>query len=359
MLLAAVALASGGFWLGRRSVTPVPTAAAPANPSVSVAPPPPESSAGSVCSPAGESPSRESSRRDDLAALARRDPAAALARALAEPNRGRRERFLKTALRAWAENAPADAAHWALARPAGEREAALASVIAGAAAQPDEAVFLVRQLCDAEPALALERGSALIAALGERESFAEAAKFAAAGAPAQRDAWTGAAYARWAENEPKAAADSALALADPAQRDAALRAAITGWAPNEPASLADFAVKLPAGETRLYALGESMRQWIDADPVAAAAWIDRFEPSAELDNAVAAIAQQPYLAERRPDVALSWAESITDRGVRAATLGQLVQAWAQRDPAAARRYIETSRDLRAEDRTDLLNVLGR
>lgn len=297
--------------------------------------------------------------RAALEELLRLDSPTALERALAETHRGRRQFLVHALVRHWAGKSPAEALQWALARPAGEREATLSAVIAGAAAKPEDAVFLVSQLCAAEPAYALERGSALIAALAEHGHFSEAARFAARVDPAHREAWTGAAFARWAEWDPKAASHAALASTDPVQRELALRAAITGWAPNEPASLADFALRLPAGETRTYALGEAMRQWIDADPVAASAWIEHFEPTRELDNAVAAIAQQPYLAERRPDVALSWAESIVDRGVRASTLAALVQSWGQRDSTAARRFVESNRDFSDEERKDLLAVLGR
>lgn len=352
-----------GFYVGR-TTTPAPGSASAAasnpigantgsSPSQS-----PSSTSDGVSAAAPASPARVDAQRQ-LDALIERAPQSALQEALAIPNRAKRDLFVNALLRSWAEKAPAEALQWALAQPAGQREHSLASVISAAAARPDDAIFLVNQLCAAEPIHALERGSVLIQALTERGNFADAARFAIAVDSPNRAAWTGAAFARWAEWEPQEASRAALNMSDPAQRELALRAAVTTWAPNEPATLADFATKLPAGEMRTYALGEAMRQWIDADPVAASSWIERFEPSRELDQAVAAIAQQPYLAERRPDVALSWAESIVDRGVRASTLATLVQSWAQRDPAAARRYLDANRDLSDEERKDLIAVIGR
>jgi hypothetical protein len=115
---------------------------------------------------------------------------------------------------------------------------------------------------------------------------------------------------------------------------------------------------MSAGENRTYALGEALRQWVDLDPVAASSWLDRFEPSPDLDGAVAAIALQPFLAEKRPDVSLSWAESITEPRLRSQTLAAIAREWARADRAAALRFVHASTEIQGEDRADLLNALS-
>jgi hypothetical protein len=175
-----------------------------------------------------------------------------------------------------------------------------------------------------------------------------------------REAWAETAFARWGESAPREAAAAAAVLGrrDPAMGSLAFRSTVIGWAQTEPVSLADFAIRLPAGDDRTYALGEALRQWVDQDPVGLAGWLDRFEPNRDLDEAVSQVALQPFLAERRPGVAVSWAESITDRHLRSETLGRIVQAWATTDRAGALVFVEGSTAFDPVQRADLLNLLG-
>jgi hypothetical protein len=73
---------------------------------------------------------------------------------------------------------------------------------------------------------------------------------------------------------------------------------------------------------------------------------------------VAAIALQPFLAGRRPDVALSWAETITEPRLRSQRLAVIAREWASADRAAALRFVHASTDLLGEERADLRNALG-
>ncbi len=290
-----------------------------------------------------------------LARHAARAPEEAIALALAEPHRARRSLWRSAALRGWAASAPEAAAAWIIRQPASEdRGRDIAASLAGAATTPANAFALAQRYAAAFPERAPEHGGLLIAALAGAGEFASAARFAASANEEQRDTWTALAFSRWSEQQPAAATAAASALTDPALRDVAWRAAVVNWAQNEPDSLADYAFQLPAGEARAYALGEALRLWIDKDVVRASGWLDRLDPSTDTDLAVSLIATHPALAAHRPDVALSWAESISEPTARSRTVARVVQVWADSDPAAAARYARTTPALLPADREEAL-----
>lgn len=301
------------------------------------------------------SAARETAIAEWLTRHASAAPEQAMALALAEPHAGRRQRWRAAVLRGWATAAPEDAVAWVLRQPADKNAAPdIAAILAGVAPNPATAFAVVRQLAEARPAHVAEQGSALITALAEAGHFSSAASFALTGPAAQREAWTTAAFARWSEQQPQAATNAAIALVDPTLRDLAWRASIANWAQSEPPSLADYALRLPSGEARTYALGEALRLWIESDPARAAHWIDQLDPGRETDLAVSLVATNPALARRRPDVALSWAESIAEPTARSRAVARVVRVWADEDPSAANGYARTASALLPEDREDLL-----
>lgn len=286
-----------------------------------------------------------------LAGYAAHSPEEALARAMAESHRVRRSLWRSAALRGWAAAAPEAVATWIIRQPTREnRSPDIAASFAGTAATPAVAQALARRYAEAFPDQATEHGSLLIAALTDAGQYDHAAQFAIAGQAEAREMWTASAFSHWSEQQPQSAALAAAALPDSTLRDIAWRASVANWAHNEPASLANFALSLPAGESRSYAVGEALRVWIDQDPPAASRWLDRLDPSADTDIAVSMIATQPVLAARRPDVAISWAESIADPTLRSRTLARVVLAWADSDPAAATRYAQSTPALMPADR---------
>lgn len=302
------------------------------------------------------SAARETAIAEWLTRHASAAPEQAMALALAEPHAGRRQRWRAAVLHGWAAAAPENAVAWVVRQPPGnQNEAAdVAAIFAGVADTPAVALAVARQFAEARPVHVAEQGSALIAALAEAGHFSSAASFALTGAAAQREAWTTAAFARWSEQQPQAATNAAIALVDPALRDLAWRASIANWAQSEPPSLADYALRLPLGEARTYALGEALRLWIESDPARAAHWLDQLDPARETDLAVSLVATNPALARRRPDVALSWAESIAEPTARSRAVARVVRVWADEDPSAARGYARSASALLPEDREDLL-----
>jgi hypothetical protein len=291
------------------------------------------------------------------------DPLRALALARAEADPPLREKLLFAVLCAWARSDPDAAAAQARALPEADRVNAVAAVLTGAAHDPATAVRLAEQLCRDDPARAREYGYAVIAALaqiGEYRTavrFAVAAEGAAAGEGEDRLKWIQTAFSHWARQEPEYAALATLSLPDAGSRYEALLAVVADWVRIDPAGLTEFVQQLPAGADRTNTLGEALRLWVNNNPKAAADWIDRLDPSPELDAGVIALATLPQLIAVHPEVAVSWAESIDHPGQRSNALTAILRQWAGADPAAARRYVEQSVDLLPADRAILLASL--
>lgn len=125
-------------------------------------------------------------------------------------------------------------------------------------------------------------------------------------------------------------------------REEARAALYVGWSQSDPAALVAHASALSAGESRLAALRDGLTQWVHLDPAAASVWMDNHDPAPDLDAGAVAIASTPSVVAKAPEIAASWAESITDPELRANTLLDFIRLWAEHDPAAARRYAATS-----------------
>ena len=132
---------------------------------------------------------------------------------------------------------------------------------------------------------------------------------------------------------------------------------VAGWSSSDPAGLVSYAQTLPAGETRLNALRDGLSQWVYRDPKAATEWMDSHDPNPDLDAGAAAVAVLPALVEQKPDIAASWAESITDPELRINTLLDLIRIWGARDPTGARNYVATTSALPADRRELALSSL--
>lgn len=295
-----------------------------------------------------------------LEKLVASDPLRALALARAETEAGARERFLAAILRVWATRDPSAAAAQALALPTADRAAAVAAVLQGAVCDPATAVRLAERLCRDDQARAREHGNALIAALEEAGDYRTAVRFATTADSSDgedRLKWTQAAFGLWASREPERAVIATLELPDAGARYEALLAVVGDWVRVDPHGLTEFVLQLPAGADRANVLGEALQLWVHNNPKAAAEWMDRLEPSPELDAGVAALATLPQLVGQRPAVALSWAESIVNPEQRSNSVTAILRQWVATDPEAARAYAERSADLSSADRLVILAVL--
>ena len=294
-------------------------------------------------------PGRDLAMAQMLERLAASDSKRAMELAQAEENLKFREELVHAALRGWGGVAPMDALTWALALPKpGEREAAVAIAFAGAiAANPEEAMRAGKRLIAQGPNNAAEYGCRMIDSLCDAGNFDKAVQFAGGGESTQRESWMGLAYSRWAALQPEEAAKAASELVDPEVRNQALHGVVGGWAQADPAALTQFLTQLPAGGDRGVMLGQALRSWVNLDPEAASRWINSSEMGPDLDEGVASVATLDFV---KPELAVNWAESITDEKLRSATLQDVLRNWVTVDFPAAKRFFDSTSHLEPADR---------
>lgn len=292
--------------------------------------------------------------------LASRDPLRAIELARSEANPQFRRQLLESAFCGWGRVDADAAAEWIFSQPKNSIDvtAAVAATLKGAAENPDAAVSVARRLIQRDPDDARGFGDALIYALGENGNFQRAADFAASGSDNSRAEWLASAYGNWANYQPQAAAQSAMQLENADMRCAAIDAVIPAWAQTDPKDLAEFARNyLPEGDQKTRALSDALISWAASNTADAANWINSIGPVPELDQGEAAIATQQNVM-KQPDVALQWAEVISDLNLRSRTITAIVETWALSDRAAAMSFLETSTDVLPEDRANLLSLMN-
>lgn len=304
-------------------------------------------------------PATERNAEQALQDLAHHDPVRAMALALNESNPMLRERLRNAVLKGWAAVAPDKAADWTLVLPAADRRSALVAVFSGAVERPSEAARLGKKLCAQIPEEAGDYGQLLISALTESGAYETAAHFAQESTSEHGPAWLNAAYYQWAMHQPESALKAFGGISDRAARSHAFLGLTAGWAEANPAAVANYAVNLPAGADRAAALGQMLSQWATRDPLTASEWmLKNLNPSPDLDEGVAAVASLPSLVSQRPEIAIGWAESIADPALRASTLTTVARLWAERDPDGARRYLQSTGSLSAEEKEALTRGLA-
>lgn len=308
------------------------------------------------------SAAREKAMAEALRELATTDPDRALGLARQETNFRVRQDLLGAALSGWATVDPSGPMGWAVANLFdAERRAAVESIIkAGSVAKRDDTIQAINALCAEDPGTADDYGRMLIASLADNSDFQAAMDFATASTTVHRDYWLSAAFYSWSQYRPQEAAEALKKVTEPAARNEAIHGLILGWSSNDPSSLVKFAEQLPPGPARAEAYNQALQNWVTHDPVAASAWLDARESATELDSGAVKLATSPFLVENNLETALSWATSVTDREQRSIAFVDIIQQWAQRDPAAARRYAEAlpDNDLRQDYRAMLMKDLS-
>ena len=300
------------------------------------------------------SPAADEAAAEVLEKLATCDPARALELALKERHRGRRSAWLQAVLRGWASVAPIDASAYASKLSSEEREGAETAVMDGAVKNPSAAIALAQHLVEGDPTWSRLPVNQLLRVLSHRGEFESAVDFAAQVPERIRSEMVGTAYQYWAQSQPERAFDGASKMPAGELRKVALDAALSGWAQGDPSGLAEFALNLSSPSDRTEALQTALREWVQQNPKAASEWIDKFDPKPEFDTGAAAVALHPDVLTRQPEIAASWAESITDPELRSKTLANVIKEWAAKDATAALAHANGSTLLKPADREALL-----
>ncbi len=292
-----------------------------------------------------------------LADLAASDPQQAMAMAQTEPNLLLRQELQQAVLKGWARTEPAEAMKWVYALSnVSERSESMAALLGSAVeADPQRAIAAARDAFPADPANANRYGAALVDALCDAGDYSLATQFASAESGPDRSSWLGEAYEKWAMLQPQQAAANAAAISDPDSRSAALHGVVGGWEQADPGGLVQFLAQLPPDPDRATMLGQALQGWVKTDAAAASEWINNSAVGPDLDKGVAAVAVMDTV---KPDVAVSWAESISDGALRSSTLADVLRNWAQADFAAAQQYFQKTRDLQPDDRQRVAQILS-
>jgi hypothetical protein len=120
----------------------------------------------------------------------------------------------------------------------------------------------------------------------------------------------------------------------------------------DPDSAVNWLESLPAGPGQSEAFRNVLGDWEDTNPQAASAYLAGMQQSPQRDAAVSGFASG--YAWQNPKVSIEWAQDISDPALRQRTLIRAGQAYYNREPEAARAWLETS-DLPAESRWQVLN----
>jgi hypothetical protein len=164
--------------------------------------------------------------------------------------------------------------------------------------------------------------------------------------------------AAWRGGDYASVAKIAAAWSERDDRRQILLPLIADWVTATPEAAASFAQAWPAGTERRLLLEAAVRSWSERDVAAASAWLNALEPHPDHDGAVVAIATCEVLSTRRPEIALSWAESVMAPTPRWEAICTVAETWARRDESAARRYVESCVVLTVREREQMLTHIS-
>jgi hypothetical protein len=109
-----------------------------------------------------------------------------------------------------------------------------------------------------------------------------------------------------------------------------------------------WAEALPPGKAQAVALGTVAYQMASKNVADAAQWLDKLPVGEVRDRAVMGFSN--YAGRRDPEGALAWAVTISDERDRLQQVESLVKQWRGVDEAAARKWLDSSTQLTAEQR---------
>jgi len=295
-----------------------------------------------------------------LAAWARRQPEAALDFARRNLLHDRQAQALTSIFEAWAEKNPAAAWDWVMTRENGDAGHLRTVLTAVAKNDPGTAERYAADYARQNPDLASNAYLAVLDGVMFTGNF-EGAERVVAGAKVpdeeQRNLLLNFLGGQWASYQPEDASKWALTLPAGAVRDQVLDAVGQAWSDSDPVGAADFAASLPAGPVRQKALVQAISKWTLDDPLQASQWVIQYDAHQDFDQAAAAIATSADVMNRNVGLALKWADTIQQDGLRNQTTIAVLSTWYANDPASAISYIKTSPDLGATDRQAIAKAI--
>jgi hypothetical protein len=225
------------------------------------------------------------------------------------------------------------------------------------AASPEIALAVGLKFLADDPSDESGRAANFLAALCNAGQFQTALEFSEDAPPDFRDNWLKLIFTRWTQSNPQTAIAALDSIQDPSARTQAFQTAADTWAASNPSALADYVASMPAGDSQAYAFRQVAGNWSLQDPAAFAAWLNTSPPGVDLDQAIAEMISRTDGANRAPEVAMEWVESIDDPALKQDSLMRVLGEWNQTDSAAAQNYVLNAPWLDDRQRQDILSKL--
>ncbi|HET7625688.1 MAG TPA: hypothetical protein VFM25_10535 [Verrucomicrobiae bacterium] len=263
-------------------------------------------------------------------------------------------RLLLAVLRAWGETDPRSAMSWVLSQDESARASEMEATLKGAVTQTDIAVEMARELLGKNPDAGNVCASMLAGMLGAEGRFETAFGLVAEMSGDSKANSMAALFKRWGAEQPEDALKTLGMVSNEELRKSAYQAALNGWSENNYSSLAAYAMTLPSGAARDQALIAAVKNWSLQDPAGLGAWLNALPRGPEFDFGASMMIHKTDNANRSPELAAGWVESISDPDLRRISLEHLVNQWVRIDPVAARQYFLNSTWISATQRNQIL-----
>jgi hypothetical protein len=154
------------------------------------------------------------------------------------------------------------------------------------------------------------------------------------------------------------AVDWLTALPPSEARNYALGTLATSWADADPRAAMDLATSLTPEDGRDDAMQRVFNRWSNQDVMAATQWLSANAADPAADRLIAELIGDSTLLQANPRLAATWAESISDSGLRQRYVATVIQSWGRRDPSAAAQYLAADSILPAAQKQQFLQALG-
>ena len=154
-----------------------------------------------------------------------------------------------------------------------------------------------------------------------------------------------------AGDSPEEAALWAQNISDPEAQVEALLGTAAGWVREDPTAAMDWVLSIEDSATSSQATRSALSTWAREDPYSASDYVINMDAGAEKDLAAATLTQN--LVRQDPEMALLWAESITDPNLQMETLVPITNGWMNKNHEEATKWIQSS-SLSEETKQELL-----
>ena len=145
------------------------------------------------------------------------------------------------------------------------------------------------------------------------------------------------------------------------ERTTAIAAFTDSWADRNPQAALSWAEALKPSEGREAAIDRTVSDWVDVNAVAATEWLGNYLSRApadgEADRLIETVINVSSVVRNDPQLALKWADLISDPGKRETYEENAALQWSRQDAAAAIGYVRQSPAISADRKQSLIGKM--